>query len=104
MVSNWPEPFIRVAKIFTNPIAAYRSGPAPRLFWWRMGGIGQELPLRLPAIPAIIQIFAIIKYAVSTAISSPDYSNKSANKNPITSRSDSGSDRATFEQIFIKGG
>ena len=25
----WPEPFIRVAEIFTNPIAAYRVRPQP---------------------------------------------------------------------------
>ena len=41
-VSCWPEPSIRVAEICTNPIAAYRSGPAPRLLWWRIGGIGQK--------------------------------------------------------------
>ena len=41
----WPEPLIRVAEICTNPIAAYRSGPAPRLLWWRIGGIGQKLKL-----------------------------------------------------------
>ena len=39
---NRPEPFIRVAEICTNPIAAYRSGPAPRLLWWRIGGIGHK--------------------------------------------------------------
>ena len=38
----------------------------------------------------------ILNNAVSTAISSSDYSYKSANKNPITSRSDSGSDCTWF--------
>jgi len=51
-----------------------------------------EADISKPTFPEILQTFTIIKYAVSTAISSPDYSNKSANKNPITSRSFSGND------------
>jgi len=39
---NRSEPFIRVAEICTNPIAAYRSGPAPRFLWRRIGGSGHK--------------------------------------------------------------
>ena len=42
----------------------------------------------------------ILKYAVLTAIPSPDYSYKSANKNPITSRLHSGSDRVVSSCVF----
>ena len=38
----WPEPFIRVAEICTNPMAAYWFKAILRLLWWRIGGIGQK--------------------------------------------------------------
>ena len=44
---NRPEPFIRVAEICTNPMAAYRSGAVPRLRLWRIGGIGQQRSIAL---------------------------------------------------------
>ena len=43
---NRPEPFIRVAVIRTNPMAAIWLGAVPRLWCWRIAGVGQEPTFR----------------------------------------------------------
>jgi hypothetical protein len=52
---------------------------------------------------AILQTLSILKFAVSTAISSPDYQQQSARKKRITSRANSGCSRLSGFTLLIGG-